>query len=178
MSDSRIIKLSIHSQRIGCWTFGDGNQWTRTNYLHKHIGINITLQSRLGITCKLRMRWALYLHNDRRKWTLSHRVTLSCKQTLFVWNTTACASTMLEHEKHPKVLDWLGKLDYLILLTLSLPSSKSTFSQPLQEECVSEMLRIGSIIILHLSKAMKSQILRTMWWHITGEAAGEIWNWS
>ena len=29
-----------------------------------------------------------------------------------------------------------------IWLTLSLPSSKSTFSQPLKEKCLSEVLRI------------------------------------
>ena len=43
---------------------------------------------------------------------------------------------------------------------------------------ISDVVRIGSIIILHLSKAMKSWILHTMWCIITGEAAGEIWNWS
>ena len=37
-------------------------------------------------------------------------------------------------------------------LSLSLPSSKSTFSQPFKEKCISEVVRIGSIIIFHLSK--------------------------
>ena len=70
---------------------------------------------------------------------------------------------------------------FLIMLTLLLfvfPSSKSTFSQPFKEQYISEVVRIGSIIILHLSKAMKSWILHTMWCIFTGEAAGEIWNWS
>ena len=40
-------------------------------------------------------------------------------------------------------------------LTLSLLSSKSTFSQPFKEKCVSEVVRICSIIIFHLSKLWK-----------------------
>ena len=40
----------------------------------------------------------------------------------------------------------------LSCLTLSLPSSKSTFSQPSKEKCISEVARICSIIIFHLSK--------------------------
>ena len=39
---------------------------------------------------------------------------------------------------------------------LSLQSSKSTFSQRLKEKCISEVVRIGSIIILHLSKLWKA----------------------
>ena len=34
------------------------------------------------------------------------------------------------------------------ILTLSLPSSKSTFSQPFKEKCISEEVRIGTIIII------------------------------
>ena len=41
--------------------------------------------------------------------------------------------------------------------TLSLPSSKSTFSQPFKEKCTSEVIRIGSIIIFHLSKLWKAK---------------------
>ena len=37
-------------------------------------------------------------------------------------------------------------------LTLSLPSSKSTFSQPFKEKCISDVVRMGSIIIFRLSK--------------------------
>ena len=41
-------------------------------------------------------------------------------------------------------------------LTLSLPSSDlSTFSQPFKEKCIGEVVRNSSIIIFHLSKAMK-----------------------
>ena len=42
-------------------------------------------------------------------------------------------------------------------LTLPLPSSKSTFSQPFQEKCISEVVRICSIIIFHLSKLWKAK---------------------
>ena len=42
-------------------------------------------------------------------------------------------------------------------LTLSLPSSRSTFSQPFQEKCISEVVRIGVIIICHLSKLWKNK---------------------
>ena len=63
----------------------------------------------------------------------------------------------------------------MFLLTLSLPSSTRTFSEPFKEQCIREVVRSGSIIILHPSKAMKSH---TMWCNITSEAAGEIWNWS
>ena len=63
-------------------------------------------------------------------------------------------------------------------LTLSLLSSKSTFSQTFKEKCISEVARVDSIIIFHLSKATKSQVLHTVWCYIFGEAAGEIWHWS
>ena len=43
---------------------------------------------------------------------------------------------------------------------------------------MSEVVRICSIILLHLSKAMKSQVLPTVWCNSSGEAAGEIWHWS
>ena len=33
----------------------------------------------------------------------------------------------------------------------------------------------GSTIVVHRSKAMKSQFLYTVWCDITGEAAGEVW---
>ena len=43
------------------------------------------------------------------------------------------------------------------VVTLSLPSSKRTFSQPFKEKCISEVMRIGSIIIFHLSKLWKAK---------------------
>ena len=36
--------------------------------------------------------------------------------------------------------------------TCLFSSSKRTFSQPFQEKCMSEVAKIGSIIIFHLSK--------------------------
>ena len=45
----------------------------------------------------------------------------------------------------------------LIRLTLSLQRSKRTFSQPFKEKCKSEVVRIGSIIIFHLSKLWKAK---------------------
>ena len=42
-------------------------------------------------------------------------------------------------------------------LTLSLPSSKNTFFQPLKEACMSDVVRIGSIIIFHQSKLWKAK---------------------
>ena len=58
-------------------------------------------------------------------------------------------------------------------LTLSLPSSKSTFFQPFKEKCISEVVGIGSIIV-HLSKLWRRQVLHTVWCNISGKAAGEI----
>ena len=43
------------------------------------------------------------------------------------------------------------------ILTLPLPSSKSTFSQPFKEKCTSDVVRIGSIITFHQSKLWKAK---------------------
>ena len=43
-------------------------------------------------------------------------------------------------------------LSKCVHVTLSLPSSKTTFSPPFKEKCIGEVVRIGSIIISHLSK--------------------------
>ena len=53
--------------------------------------------------------------------------------------------------------------------TPKLPSSKHTFSQQFDQK-----------MYCHLSseKAMKLQVLHTVWRNISGEAAGEIWNWT
>ena len=61
----------------------------------------------------------------------------------------------------------------------STPKFKSTFSQPLEEKCRSEVVRIGSIIIFDLS-----QIWKAKFFILCGviclvrEAAGKFWNWS
>ena len=54
---------------------------------------------------------------------------------------------------------------------------KYTFSQPFQDKCISEVARIGSIIIFNLSKLWKARFFILMC-NISGEAAEQIWNWS
>ena len=44
------------------------------------------------------------------------------------------------------------------LLTLSLPSSKSTFSQPFQDKYISDGVRICRIVISHLSRLQKNKL--------------------
>ena len=41
--------------------------------------------------------------------------------------------------------------------TLSLPSSKSAFSQPFKEKCISDVVRSGSVIICHTCKLWKAK---------------------
>ena len=77
-----------------------------------------------------------------------------------------------EQMKLNHVNDWL-------LSTLPLPSSKSTFSQPFKDNCISELVRIGSIIIFCLSKLWEARFFILCDLNISGEAAtGEIWSWS
>ena len=45
-----------------------------------------------------------------------------------------------------------NKVSCLAATTFSLPSSKSTFSQPFREKCINEVVRIGSVVIFHLNK--------------------------
>ena len=45
------------------------------------------------------------------------------------------------------------------LIAISDASSKSTFSQSFKEKCISEVVRIGSIIIFHLSKLWKAKFV-------------------
>ena len=40
-----------------------------------------------------------------------------------------------------------------------LTSTKSTFSQPFKEKCINEVMRMGSIIMFHLSKLRKAKFL-------------------
>ena len=60
------------------------------------------------------------------------------------------------------------------ILTLSLPSSKSTFSQRFEEKCISEVVRSGSIIIFHQGQSYERPSLHAVRCNIFGEAAGEI----
>ena len=47
------------------------------------------------------------------------------------------------------------------------------FSYPSKEKRISEVARIGSIIISHLSKLWKAKFF-TVWWNIYGEAVGKF----
>ena len=52
-----------------------------------------------------------------------------------------------------KVRDTQYKIERLTdELTLSFLSSKCTFSQHFKEKCISEVVRIGGILIFHLTK--------------------------
>ena len=51
---------------------------------------------------------------------------------------------------------------FLAALRFHSQDQKATFSQPFKEECMSNVVRIGSIIIFHLRIAMKSQVLHTV----------------
>ena len=71
-----------------------------------------------------------------------------------------------------------AKIYIHIMSTLPLSSSKSTFSQPFEEKCISEVVRIDSIIIFHLSKLWKARFFILCGCYISGElAAEEIWYW-
>ena len=63
-------------------------------------------------------------------------------------------------------------------LTLSLPSSKSMFSQHFQEKCISEVVRIAGSIIIFIWVSYEKPSSLTLWYYISGEPAGGIWNWS
>ena len=52
-----------------------------------------------------------------------------------------------------------------------------TFSQPFREKCMGDVVRIGSITILHPSKLWEAKY-HIVWCNISGEATGEIWYWS
>ena len=68
------------------------------------------------------------------------------------------------------------------ILNLSRPSSKSTFSQPFKEKCISEVVKLGSIIIVRLSKLWKAfKKFFKSWCYIFGERAkfeiDHSWEW-
>ena len=70
------------------------------------------------------------------------------EKAVVFWRHQKQADADLAHVRDPV---------YAACLTLSLPSSRSTFSQPFQEKCISEVVRIGVIIICHLSKLWKNK---------------------
>ena len=57
----------------------------------------------------------------------------------------------------PPSCTWIPVVSFSF--TPSPSSSKRTFSFPIQEKCISEVARIGSIIIFHLSKLWKRNSL-------------------
>ena len=57
----------------------------------------------------------------------------------------------------PSSKSWLPRVCKRRRLSLSLPSSKSTFSQLFKEKCMSEVVIIGSIIIFDLRKLWKAK---------------------
>ena len=62
-------------------------------------------------------------------------------------------------------------------ITHSRSTQKVHSPNPLKRKWISEVVRIGSIIIFYLSK-LWSQVHHTVWCNISAEAAGEIWHWS
>ena len=63
------------------------------------------------------------------------------------------------------------------LFNLLTPRFKKCILLPFKEKCICQIVRFGSIISFH-KKAMKSRVLLTVWCYISGEAEGNIWNWS
>ena len=61
-------------------------------------------------------------------------------------------------------------------LTLWFPSAKRTFSQPFKERCISEVARIGSIIIFHLGKLRKAKFFTLCDVTFLVRLQGEIWS--
>ena len=144
--------------------------------------LNFETLSQVDQTCKL---WARFfphknwtIHNYVNFWMLwKCSIQYKCIGHLVCWQLYT--GLILDYLHY--LLTWqqqlhIGTQDSI---TLSLPSSKSTFSQTSHWEthmwCI---VRIGNIIIFHVSQVMKIQVLRTVWCYISGEAAGEIWNWS
>ena len=58
-----------------------------------------------------------------------------------------------------------------------IPLHGLTLSQT-QEVKWCTVVRIGNVIIFHLSQLWKTHVLQTVWCNISGETAGENWTWS
>ena len=100
--------------------------------------------------------------------------------TFFCRAITSSLSQRLLHRMTNSRAVLKTALEIVILCSnhwLKIKTQNGSFSQPFKEKCISEVVRIGNIIIFHLSK-LYCQVLHTMWCDISGEAAGEIWNWS
>ena len=67
------------------------------------------------------------------------------------WHRRPQCCSAITSQRQPVWVDgvWVSntKRHLKLMLTLSIPSSKSTFSQPFQEKCISEVVRTGTRII-------------------------------
>ena len=89
-----------------------------------------------------------------------------------------CAHDLTCYSKDHNRMTHLLLFMYVELI-LALPSKKLV-SQPLEDKCTRDVVRIGGITISSSEQAMKSQVLHNVWWNISGEVAGKIWlidNW-
>ena len=66
--------------------------------------------------------------------------------------------------------------EFFVPITLSLPTSKRTFSRPFKGKYISKVVGKGTVIIFHLGELWKAKFFITVWCHISGEAVGENWN--
>ena len=73
-------------------------------------------------------------------------------------------------QAHSWALGKTNEDDNITILTLSLPSSKSTFSQPFKEKCTSEIVRVVSIIISVSYEKPSSPYcaIERFWWGCRG----------
>ena len=84
-----------------------------------------------------------------------------CLALLFLFAPSASKNVSMERDGHVNSADWKRYMQPVSMyskcpVTLSISSSKSTFSQPFHEKWICEVMRIGSIIIF---PPMNSQVL-------------------
>ena len=106
---------------------------------------NFATQSLFGGVCTWVTRWC----------ALAWREACTIPTPTLVWRCSSC--DRLVYLALHRVVGLFTRVSFHDscsneALTLSLPSSISTFSQPFKKKCTSEVVRIGSIIIFHLSK--------------------------
>ena len=100
-------------------------------------------------------------------WKSSDRCCIGLDHNVPVQRPIGKASLCLEQPPRRKRI-WLS----FNWLALSLQSSKSTFSHHLKKTCISEVVRIGSKIVFHLSKLWKVKslycVMSYFWWGCRG----------
>ena len=125
-----------------------------------------------------------YSYRDKAFLTLAlpRVINFKCPLCSLTRNITSHSKENLAFHTRKTIIYYQFSLHHLYLsqsLTLSLPSSKSTFSQPSKEKCISAVVRTGSIIIFHLiifhfsSYEKPGSWYCVYWCNIFGEAAGE-----